>query len=114
MSKPKVPPFDIRRQAPPTVSYSFTIAQCPVCDHIAFGLVETTTPPVLVGQKGRARLAGVECPWCLTLTETDDKGHMAKTTLVPLDHAQQVRTGLTQIAEAAKAGAPDGEAAEPK
>lgn len=109
MSKPKMPPFDIRRQAPPTVSYSFTIAQCPICDHIAFGLVETTSP-VLVGQKGRVRLVGVECPWCLTVTEVDDKGRMAKTTPVALDHAAQVRTSLNQFVEAAKAEAPDGEA----
>jgi len=47
-----------------------------------------------VGAKTRQRLAGIECPWCLHLTEYDPAGK-ASVKAFPLDMAAQVRQAVT-------------------
>ena len=101
MPKPKLAPFTphVQRSVPPAIQYMHVVAQCPVCGRLAFGVL-AITPAVLAGQQPRQRLAGIECPWCLTVsTMPEAEGHPIDVQALPLDHAARARAGHDAPAE---------------
>jgi len=90
---------------PPNVRHMFAVTTCPTCNRLAFGVIEHTQP-ALVGQRPSSRLAGVECPWCLSVVQYTPPD-AAERILLPLDMAAQVRQGLTM--EGAGADSASGE-----